>query len=142
MSQNGFHEAISREHEIKGGSNRSFGIVFCVVFVIVGLWPLMSGEAPRWWSLAIAAVFLLLAFVAPAVLAPLNRLWTKLGLLLSKIVNPVIMAILFFIVMTPIGLMLRLAGKDPLRLKDSNASSYWIVRDPPGPKPETMKDQF
>lgn len=142
MPRHGFHEEISRDHEVKLGSNRSFGLVFCAAFTLIALLPLISGHPVRWWSLVVAAVFLLVALAAPAVLAPLNRLWAKVGLLLSKIVNPVIMALLFFVVITPIGLIMRALGKDPLRLKTTGETSYWIVRTPPGPKPETMKDQF
>ena len=79
----------------------------------------------------------------PRVLAPLNRLWTRFGILLAKIVNPVVMAGVFFIAVTPIGLLMRLAGKDLLRLRyDSTAETYWIMRTPPGPPPDTMKNQF
>lgn len=137
------HEKFGHGDEIKGGSDRSFGIVFAVVFAIIGLWPVMNGGAPRWWGLAIAAVFLMLALAAPTTLAPLNRLWFKFGLLLAKVVNPVVMGILFFLMFVPAGLVMRLLGKDPLRRRfDPEQKSYWIERHPPGPPPDTMKNQF
>ena len=137
------HEDFAREEEAKASSERTFGLVFAAVFLIIGLWPLLHREAVRLWSLGIAVAFLVLAFVAPRTLVPLNRLWMKLGLLLHAIVNPVIMAFLFFTTVTPIALIMRLSGKDPLRLKlDPAARTYWIDRTPPGPAPDTMPRQF
>jgi hypothetical protein len=126
-----------------GSSNRSFGIVFAVVFALLGLWPLMAGETVRWWALGPSVIFLGLALVRPAVLQPLNRLWTKFGLVLHRLVNPVIMAVLFFLTIVPLGLVMRVLGKDLLLLSpDPQAKSYWIERRPPGPDPETMPNQF
>jgi len=137
------HEDFGREEEVKSSSERAFGIVFAVVFSIIGLFPLLHGNAVRWWSLVVAAVFLALAYLAPRALAPLNRVWLKFGLLLHAIVNPVVMAFLFFSTVTPIGLIMRAMGKDPLRLKlDAGAKTYWIERTPPGPAPDTMPRQF
>jgi hypothetical protein len=137
------HESFAREEDVKISSERAFGLVFATVFAIIGLWPLFHGNPVRLWSLGIAAVFLILAFAAPKILAPLNRLWMKFGLLLHAIVNPVVMAFLFFSTVTPIALYLRMRGKDPLRLKlDPAARSYWIDRTPPGPPPDTMPRQF
>jgi len=137
------HESFSRDESIEGSSNRAFGLVFAAVFLIVALLPLLSGEAVRWWSAAVAAVFGALAVLAAPVLGPLNKLWTRLGVLLHRIVNPVVLGIMFFIVVTPTGLLMRIAGKDPLRLKrDSAVSTYWIERDPPGPRPDSFRDQF
>lgn len=137
------HEDLRREHDVKRSSERSFGIVFAVVFAIVGLLPLLSRGEFRIWALGLAAVFLGLAFLWQAPLRPLNRLWMRFGLLLHAIVSPVIMGLLFYGTVAPIGLLMRLAGKDPLRLKrDPQASSYWIQRTPPGPAPETMSNQF
>ena len=97
----------------------------------------------RWWSLAIAGVFLVLSLFYPQLLAPLNRLWTRFGLLLHNIVNPIVLGLLFFVVVTPIGLLMRLFGKRPLNIDfDRETTSYWIDREPPGPAPETMKQQF
>ena len=97
----------------------------------------------RWWALGVAAVFAALAFMWTALLAPLNRLWLKLGLVLYKVVNPIVLGLLFYVTVTPISLLMRVLGKDPLRLRrDPDAASYWIERTPPGPAPESMKNQF
>ena len=137
------HEDLSRQHEVKSSSERAFGIVFAAVFAVLGLWPLMHGGALRLWALAIAVVFLFLALLWTAPLRPLNRIWTRLGLLLHAVVNPVVMGLLFFSTVLPIGLFLRLTGKDLLNLRrDPKAGSYWIERKPPGPQPETMIHQF
>lgn len=139
------HEDFSREEVIEGSSERAFGIVMAVFFAIVGLWPLVVGAAPgpRWWALAVAAIFGALALIRPAALAPLNRLWLRFGLLLAKIVSPVVLGLLFYATVAPIGLVMRAFGKDPLRLRrDPAAKSYWIPREPPGPTPDTMKNQF
>jgi hypothetical protein len=137
------HEDLSRDHQIEGSSDRSFGLVFAAVFLLIACWPLLYRERPRWWSLGVAGVFALVAILRPTLLRHPNRLWTKLGLLLGKIVSPVALAILFYGVVAPIGMLVRLTGKDPLRLRlDSGAESYWIPRKPPGPPPESMTNQF
>ena len=137
------HESYQRTEEVVGSSNRSFGLVFAVVFALVAFLPLFHGGAVRLWSVVVALAFALVAFLAPQILAPLNRLWLKLGLLLHKVVNPIVLGIMFYGVVTPTGLLMRLVGKDPLRLKrDPAAASYWIDREPPGPKPESLGDQF
>lgn len=124
-------------------SDRSFGFVFTVFFAIVALLPLLHGASARLWSLALAALFFILAIFIPASLAPLNRQWAKLGALLHRVVSPIALGILFFLVVTPIALIMRLMGKDPLRTRlDQSAKSYWIDRTPPGPDPESMKNQF
>ena len=135
---------IKRESGDDGSSsNRSFGLVFAGVFLVIGAGPLFFGHSIHLWSLLLSAVFAVLALIAPAVLAPLNRLWTKFGLLLHKIVSPVVLGIMFYLVITPMGAVMRLLGKDPLRLrKDRDAATYWIERTPPGPPPETFVDQF
>lgn len=141
--QPSFHENLDRENEVTAGSERALGIVFAIVFIIVGLWPLMDGEAIRLWALIVAGAFLALSFLAPKLLKPLNWLWFRFGLLLHKIVNPIIMALLFFTTVTPIALLMKLFGKDSLNRKfDPSAKSYWIERQPPGPDPETMRNQF
>jgi uncharacterized membrane protein len=137
------HERLADGGVVKSSSDRSFGVVFAVVFAFIGLWPFLFGGSVRWWSLAIAAVFVVLAAVRPGLLAPLNRLWTKLGLLLNAIVSPLVMGLLFYVVFTPFALFMRLTGKDLLHLKrDPEAHSYWILREPPGPSPETIKNQY
>jgi hypothetical protein len=137
------HEDFSREEHIEGSSDRSFGFVFAAVFALIALWPLLHHGGLRVWALAVAAAFGLVAIVRPALLATPNRLWMKLGLLLGKIVAPIALGILFYVVLTPLGAMMRMAGKDPLRLKrDAAAASYWIPRQPPGPPPGSMTNQF
>lgn len=137
------HEAFERDEQIVAGSDRSFGLVMAGAFAVVS--ALNAWHAGRVWpyTAGLAAVFLIAALARPAVLNPLNRIWLKFGLLLHKIVNPVIMALLFYGTVLPTGLIARAMGKDLLRLKrEPDAASYWIVRAPPGPSPETMKDQF
>jgi predicted membrane metal-binding protein len=139
------HEDFTREEEVHGSSDRSFGVVMAAVFAIVALLPLLHEplSSIRWWALAVAAVFAALAFLWTAPLRPLNRLWLKLGLLLSKIVSPVVLALLFYGTVTPVGLLMRAVGKDPLRLRrNAAAASYWIPREPPGPAADSMKQQF
>jgi hypothetical protein len=138
------HEYDSNQSRfLKGSSNRTFGLVFSGFFLIVGLLPLMHGNPFRYWALAAAGALLVPTVLAPAVLAPFNRLWMKLGELLQRIVSPVALAVLFFCIVTPIGLLLRLLGKDVLRLRfDRAASTYWITRTPPGPSAESLKNQF
>jgi hypothetical protein len=141
--QNGFHEDYQQSNEVRAGSDRAFGIVFAIVFTIVGAWPLL-GDAPlRLWALGLAGVFLATALIAPNILKPLNQVWFRFGMLLHKVVNPLVMGLLFFTTVTPIALIMRMMGKDPLNRKiDRQASTYWIERDPAGPAPDTMKNQF
>ena len=137
------HEDLSRDQTVEGSSDRSFGLVFTVVFLVIAAWPLWYGAAPRWWAGAIATVFAIIAVVKPTLLAGLNRLWIKFGILLGKVVSPIALGILFYGVLVPIGVLMRLTGKDPLRLKhDATAPSYWIERKPPGPPPDSMTNQF
>ena len=137
------HEDLTREQYVEGSSDRNFGLVFAAVFLLVALGPLRHGHTPRWWALAVAGVFALVALVRPKLLSRLNRLWMRLGILLGKVVSPVALGILFYGVLTPLAAVIRLSGKDPLRLKlDPATSSYWIVRKPPGPPPDSMTNQF
>lgn len=139
----GTHDTGAQAAPVEMGSERSFGLVFAVVFALVGLWPLKDGGDARPWALAIALAFLLTALAMPRLLKPLNVLWFRFGLLLHHVVTPVVMGLLFFLTVTPVGLLMRATGKDPLRLgRDPDAPSYWIDRAPPGPAPETMKNQF
>ncbi len=144
MAKQQTHDASDREDKIVMGSEKSFGIVFAVVFMIVALWPLMGGGAIRLWAVAVAAVFLGLGYLYPRALRPLNILWFKFGLLLGRIMTPIVMGFLFVVTFIPIGLMVRgIAKKDLLRLKmEPDSQSYWIKRTPPGPEPETMENQF
>lgn len=124
-------------------SNRSFGLVFAFAFALLALWPALYGRPARWWCLGVSGAFLLVALVMPSMLGPLNRLWLKLGLLLHKVASPIALAIVFFGVITPMGGVMRLLRKDPLKLRsDPRARSYWVPREPPGPARETFKDQF
>lgn len=137
------HEDLSRQERVEGSSDRAFGVVFAAVFAIIGAWPLWSGAAVRWWAFAAACLFGLAALAYPAILGPLNRWWMKLGLLLGKIMGPVALGVLFYGVFSPMGTLMRLAGKDPLRMRrDATARSYWIGRKPPGPPPDSMTNQF
>lgn len=137
------HEDLNRKHPIAGSSDRAFGVVSVGVCLLVALAPLRYGHAPRWWGFALASVFALIAMLKPALLAVPNRLWTRLGVLLGKVVSPMALGILLYAVLTPIALVLRCTGQDPLRLRiDRDADSYWIVRKPPGPPPDSMSNQF
>ena len=137
------HETFTREEKIVAGSDRSFGVVMAAALAVVTvlnawhsgrLWP---------WTGGVAALLLAAALLRPAVLHPLNLLWLKFGLLLHKVVTPVLMGLIFYGTVLPTGLVMRMMGKDPLRLKwQPDAGSYWIVRRPPGPSPQTMRDQF
>jgi hypothetical protein len=129
--------------KVEVGSSRSFGLVFAVVLGLIGMFPLISGSPVRLWAIAAGGVFLLLAMIVPRLLQPLNLLWFKFGLLLGSIVSPVVMFVIYATTVLPIGLIMRLLGKDLLRLKINEAdASFWIVRAPPGPEPESLKEQF
>jgi Saxitoxin biosynthesis operon protein SxtJ len=125
-------------------SDRSFGFVFAVVFCIIGCWPLLYGEPLRWWALAVAAVFAVLALIRPQLLHLLNLAWLAFGRLLHRIVSPLVMGMLFFAAVTPTGWLMRLRGRDILSLKRRpELKTYWIRREPESqPAPETMKNQF
>jgi hypothetical protein len=142
-AQAGLHENFDREEEAVGSSDRGFGFVFAGFFALVAIVRWWKGQGGSGWFAAAAVAILLIALLRPTLLAPFNRLWTKLALLLSKVMNPVIMGILFFLVVAPIGLVMRLFGKRPLALGiDPAAKSYWIERTPPAPLPGSMKNQF
>lgn len=137
------HESFQAQKEVKVGSERSFGIVFAIVFTLIGLHPLINGDSIRLWAAGIALAFLIVALVMPRILKPLNIIWFKFGLVLHAVVNPLIMGLLFFFTITPIALIFKLLGKDPLSLTlDADAKSYWVHRNPAGPDPQTMKRQF
>ncbi len=139
----GTHESFSRDEQPAAGSDRSFGIVMGCALAIISLINWWYGGGWWIWTLGAAALFIVVALIHAPLLAPLNRLWLQFGLLLHKVVNPIVMGLVFFGTVLPTGLIMRLLGKDLLRLKrDPDADSYWIRRRPPGPAPETMKDQF
>ena len=125
--------------DVKIGSNRSFGIVFFIVFLLISIYPLINNEDIRIWSLLVSLIFLVLGLINSNILSPLNKLWFKFGILLGKIISPIIMATIFFLVVTPIGLIMRIIGKDLLNLKYSHNKSYWIEKTDPKSK---MKNQF
>ena len=137
------HEDFSREHTVKPSSDRAFGLVFATVFAVIGLWPLLGDGGPRWWALAVAAAFAILAVAAPALLGPASRLWQKVGRAIHVVVGPLVTGLMYYGAVVPTGLIMRLLGKDLLHLKlDSEAKSYWIERQPPGPPPDGMPRQF
>ena len=125
--------------DIKISSNKSFGIVFSIVFLLIAIYPLINNQELRVWSLVIATIFLILGLINSRALTPLNKLWFKFGLLLGRIVSPIIMGLIFFLVVTPIAFMMRIIGKDLLNLKFNKNKSYWIEKT--GPKSK-MKNQF
>ena len=120
-------------------SNRSFGIIFFIVFLLISVWPIMDGQEPRVWSLIISLIFLIFGILNSKILTPFNLAWIKLGEILGRFIAPVVMAVIYFLIVTPIGLFMRIIGKDLLNLKFSQNSSYWIKREKNlGP----MKRQF
>tara|TARA_B100000242_G_scaffold168980_1_gene120899 strand:+ start:18 stop:401 length:384 start_codon:yes stop_codon:yes gene_type:complete len=125
--------------DIKISSNKSFGIVFFVVFLLIAIYPLINGGDIRIWSGIISFIFLVLGLLNSSILTPLNKIWFKFGIILGKIISPVIMAIIFFLVVTPTGLIMRILRKDILNLKYNQNKSYWIEKE--GPKSK-MKNQF
>ena len=125
--------------DIKISSNRSFGIVFFIVFLLIAFYPLIYSGEIRIWSLIVSLIFLILGLINSRILTPLNKLWFKFGIFLGKIISPIIMGIIFFLVVTPIGLIMRFLGKDVLNLKFNANKSYWIEKT--GPKSK-MKNQF
>ncbi len=125
--------------KIKRGSNKSFGIVFFAVFLIIGIWPLLNNEVLRLWAVIISLIFLILGFINSKLLTPLNILWFKFGIFLGKIVSPLVMGIIYFFVVTPTGLLMKIFRKDLLNLKYNNKNSYWIEKNELKSK---MKNQF
>ena len=125
--------------EIKISSNRSFGIVFFIVFLIIAIYPIFKSEDVRLWSLVISIIFLILGLINSNFLAPLNKLWFKFGIFLGKIISPIIMGVIFFFVVTPIGLIMKTLRKDLLNLEYNKNTTYWIEKS--GPKSK-MKNQF
>jgi hypothetical protein len=134
---------IGHTHVIEKASNKSFGLVFTAFFAFVGLWPVLKRHTePRWWAIALATAFLTTTLIKADVLQPLNNLWMKFGALLAKIMNPIFLTIMFFGIITPAGLILRLFRKDLLSMRlDPNAKSYWVSRKTPDHE-AGMKNQF
>ena len=126
-------------NNVKIGSNKSFGIVFFIVFIIISIYPMLGGDSLRMWPLGVSIIFLVLGLLNSKILTPLNKLWFKFGIFLGKIISPFIMGIIFFFVVTPIGYLMRLFKKDVLSLKFNDNKSYWVEKN--GPKSK-MKNQF
>ena len=125
--------------EIKLGSNRSFGIVFFAVFVIISLWPLLNSNEIRIWALIISIIFLILGVINSKILTPVNKLWFKFGIFLGNFIAPIVMGIIYFMVVTPTGLIMKILGKDLLNLKKNNKDTYWIEKDNSN---NDLKNQF
>ena len=125
--------------QIKVSSNKSFGLVFFIFFLIIAIYPLINSESIRLWALILSLIFLILGLFNSPILSPLNLIWFKFGIFLGKIVSPFIMGVIFFLVVTPTGLIMRLLGKDLLNLKFNDNKSYWIKKKDPKSK---MKNQF
>jgi len=137
------HERLQEEEEHKTPSNRNFGFTITIAFVVIGALPLLRHSGVRWWAWIVAALFGAVTALRPQSLTMLNRWWLMLGLLLGRIVSPIAMAILFFLVITPIGIMMRAFGKASMRAQfDPKMSSYWVPRNPPGPPPDSLNNQF
>ena len=120
-------------------SNRNFGVVFFLVFLIIALWPFLEGENLRLWAFIISLLFLILGLLNAKILTPLNKMWIKFGEILGNIISPLVMGIIFFGIVTPIGLFLKLIGKDVLKLKQDKKNTYWIAKDNSN---NNMKNQF
>ena len=143
MASDNLHEDLSRHTEEKKAGERAVGITFGIVFLLIGLGRLHATSHWEWAWFAAAATFLLLAIFWIAPLRPVNALWHRLGLLLAKVVNPILMGSVFFLAIYPVGALMRLSGKDPLRLKlDRNAKSYWQARESSESVAQSMADQF
>jgi hypothetical protein len=143
MTRSAIHEDLTRPLEAAVLSDRSTGFWLAALFAVVGAGPMIAHRSPKLWALGMAFVMLLLGLAAPRALRPVNWSLTRLGLLIARITNPIVMAVLFYAIFTPIGVVIRLLGKDPLDLRfDPNASGYWKPRIPPGPPATTMTDPF
>jgi hypothetical protein len=138
------NESVHSHRKVKAGSDRSFGLFFAIGFALFGFAPLvLHGASVRGWALGIAGAFGVVAWVAPSLLKPVNRLWFRLGLALHSVVNPIIMGLIYFGAVVPMGLLLRALGKDLLRLKrEPKATTYWIMREPQAPPRGSMTRQF
>ena len=128
-----------KSNNLQMGSNKSFGIVFFIVFLLIAVYPLINNEDIRAWSLILSLIFLILGLSKSRILTPLNKVWIKFGILLGKFIAPIVMGIIFFFVITPIGILMRFFNKDLLNLKFNSKNTYWIKRT--GPKSK-MKNQF
>tara|TARA_B100000700_G_scaffold18840_1_gene18514 strand:+ start:107 stop:496 length:390 start_codon:yes stop_codon:yes gene_type:complete len=128
-----------KNNDIKIGSNKSFGIVFFIVFLIIALYPMLKGQDLRLWSLIISFIFLILGMINSSILSPLNKIWFKFGILLGNIISPIVMAIVFFGVVLPTGIVMKILRKDLIGLKNNNKNTYWIEKKS---QMTSMKNQF
>ena len=128
-----------KDQKIKIGSNKSFGIVFFIVFLIIAFWPLLNSNEINYWSLTISIIFLILGLANSKILTPLNKIWFKFGILLGNVIAPIVMGIIFFLIVTPTSIIMKLLGKDLLNLKKNNNDSYWIEKNNQKSK---MKNQY
>ena len=115
--------------DIKIGSNRNFGVVFFVVFLLIGLWPILKGNELRIWAIVISLIFLILGILNSKILTPFNKVWFRFGIFLGNFISPIIMGIVFFLVVTPTGLIMKILKKDLLKLKNNNSNTYWLEKD-------------
>jgi hypothetical protein len=137
------NDPVQSHRKVAVGSDRNFGLVFAAFFVLVAALPALHGGPIRWWALAPAAAFAAVAWLWPALLRPLNRVWFAFGMLLHHVVNPLIMAAMFYGAITPVAVLMRRLDKDVLRLKrDDAAETYWVPREQPAPAPKSMSKQF
>lgn len=133
----------SRQTLRRTASDRSFGVVFTIFLTMIALWPLIDAQRPRGWALLGAGLFALASIVRPSWLGPLNRVWTRIGLLMHRVTNPIVLTLIFWLTIVPTALALRLLGRRPLQLeRDPSCDSYWIRREPPGPAPGSMQRRF
>ena len=139
-----FHENFETKIKIKASSERGLGFVFAAVFAILGFWPIAIGGSIRLWFLAMAVTCLTIALTIPSALRPFNILWFHIGRILNKLANPILLGLIFFLTVTPTAIILKMLGKDLLRLRRTSheSQSYWVNRRPPGPSAESMKKQF
>jgi hypothetical protein len=143
MAQVSFHEDFSRGYESRRASERLFGLQFAVLLAVIALWPCVRGRHPHWWALAAGLLLALVSLARPSLLALPNAGWSKLSLLLGRVINPLVSGLLFFAVFVPAALISRLFARDALRIRfEPRADTYWIGREPPGPAGDTMPRQF
>ncbi len=135
--------ALVAHTESRGNQNRAFGIVFAIVFFAIGLWPLISGNSPRVWAIGTSSLFLVLAIAIPGSLGPLTKLWLRFGELLHVVMNPLVLGLIYLISVIPVGLLMRLLHKDPLHRRfEPSAKTYWVLRKPSEPQPDSLYRQF
>ena len=127
-----------KDQKIKIGSNKSFGIVFFIVFLIIAFWPMLNGNEINYWLLAISIVFLILGLINSKILTPLNKIWFKFGILLGNVIAPIVMGIIFFLIVTPTSIIMKILGKDLLNLKKTKNQTYWNKKV----NASSMKKQF